>query len=109
MMFVILRRLSLWLTNSFCSFLDIEDVKIAGKKVKWDLASRTEPYGSPLTIEVPEDSSDEADLEVRARTIVRNAVINVKYRSLFRLLTSALRCNGLLLPKRPTRSTLTCV
>lgn len=59
-------------TDSLChSFLDIKDVKIAGKKVKWDLASRMEPYGSPLSIEVPEESVDEADLEVSARIIMR--------------------------------------
>ncbi|GAB7348337.1 hypothetical protein MBLNU459_g6311t1 [Dothideomycetes sp. NU459] len=45
------------------SFVDVKNVKLAGQKVKWDLASRIEPYGSPLSIEVPENSSDEADVE----------------------------------------------
>ncbi|EON68246.1 leukotriene A-4 hydrolase [Coniosporium apollinis CBS 100218] len=32
------------------SHLDIKEVKIGGKTAKWGLASRFEPYGSPLTV-----------------------------------------------------------
>ncbi|KAF1960801.1 leukotriene A-4 hydrolase [Byssothecium circinans] len=32
------------------SFLDITDVKVDGKEVKWSVGERMEPYGAPLTI-----------------------------------------------------------
>jgi leukotriene-A4 hydrolase len=32
------------------SFVDITDVTVDGNKVKWKVAERIEPYGSPLTI-----------------------------------------------------------
>ena len=51
-------------TDFILSFLDIQDVKIAGKKAKWNLGERTEPYGSPLTIDIPEDHAGNAELEV---------------------------------------------
>ncbi|KAF2019363.1 putative leukotriene A-4 hydrolase like protein [Aaosphaeria arxii CBS 175.79] len=36
------------------SFLDISDVKIDGQQVKWSVKDRSEPYGSPLTIQLTE-------------------------------------------------------
>lgn len=55
------------------SYLSVSDVKIAGSKVDWKLASqRQEPYGTPLTIEVPakhaESSSSELDVEIEVAT-----------------------------------------
>lgn len=35
-----------------CSYLDIKDIKVDGEKAKWDLAARSEPYGSPLSIKL---------------------------------------------------------
>jgi leukotriene-A4 hydrolase len=46
------------------SHLEIKDVKIGGKAVKWDLAKRTEPYGSPLTIQVDKAPKDE-EIEIQ--------------------------------------------
>lgn len=34
----------------FSSFLDITDVKVDGKEVKWNVGERVEPYGAPLTV-----------------------------------------------------------
>jgi len=42
-------------------------VKVAGKKVNWNLADRFEPYGSRLTIDVPSEV-DDADLEISLAT-----------------------------------------
>jgi leukotriene-A4 hydrolase len=50
------------------SFLDVQEVKFAGQKAKWDLGDRVEPYGSPLTIEVPNDHSGDAEIEVTIAT-----------------------------------------
>jgi len=50
------------------SFLDIQEVKLAGKKAKWNLGERFEPYGSPLTIEIPDDHSGDAEIEVTMAT-----------------------------------------
>ncbi|KAF1344186.1 peptidase family M1-domain-containing protein [Delphinella strobiligena] len=49
------------------SFIDVKEVKVAGKKVNWNLADRIEPYGSPLTIDVPSETGD-ADLEITIST-----------------------------------------
>lgn len=46
------------------SFLDIKDVQIEGKKVKWDLAERSEPYGSPLSIHLGSDSQKDTEIEI---------------------------------------------
>jgi len=37
-----------------CSFLDIKDIKLDGKDVKWNVGKRIEPYGSPLTVTLDE-------------------------------------------------------
>lgn len=51
------------------SYLDIKDVKIAGKAVKWDLAKRSEPYGSPLTVQVDKVSKNkEITIEISLTT-----------------------------------------
>ncbi|GME38569.1 Peptidase M1 alanine aminopeptidase/leukotriene A4 hydrolase [Neofusicoccum parvum] len=34
------------------SYLDVKDVKVDGESAKWDLAARSEPYGSPLLIKL---------------------------------------------------------
>ncbi|GME52417.1 Peptidase M1 alanine aminopeptidase/leukotriene A4 hydrolase [Neofusicoccum parvum] len=34
------------------SYLDVKDVKVDGESAKWDLAARSEPYGSPLSIKL---------------------------------------------------------
>ena len=46
------------------SHLDIKNVKIEGKEVKWNLGSRFEPYGSPLFIELPSQESGNVELDV---------------------------------------------
>jgi len=43
---------------SYRSYLDIQEVKIAGQKANWNVASRIEPYGSPLSIEFPGKDPD---------------------------------------------------
>ncbi|KAE9976386.1 hypothetical protein EG328_002655 [Venturia inaequalis] len=71
---VVLRLKSL--THSECdnvildtSYLQIKDVKIGGKAVKWDLAKRTEPYGSPLTVQVDKAPKDkEIEIEITLTT-----------------------------------------
>jgi leukotriene-A4 hydrolase len=50
------------------SFLDIQQVKLAGKTAKWNLGDRVEPYGSPLTIEIPDDHTGNAEIEVTLAT-----------------------------------------
>lgn len=48
------------------SFLDVSGVEIAGSKAEFDLAaSRTEPYGTPLTIRVDGKHANKDELEVR--------------------------------------------
>ncbi|KAF2725755.1 leukotriene A-4 hydrol [Polychaeton citri CBS 116435] len=48
------------------SFLSIAGVRVGGRKAPWSLAdSRTEPYGSPLMITVPEDSDEEQSSELK--------------------------------------------
>lgn len=48
------------------SYLAVSSVEVAGSKASFDLASsRTEPYGSPLTIDVDEKHDDAEQLEVR--------------------------------------------
>lgn len=49
------------------SFLDIKQVRLAGKSVNWNLSQRTEPYGSPLIIDVPAET-DNAKLEIDMST-----------------------------------------
>ena len=47
------------------SYLSVSEVKIAGSKVDWNLASqRQEPYGSPLTIEVPAQHAEASSLQL---------------------------------------------
>lgn len=50
------------------SYLDIENVKLAGTEVKWNIGQRSDPYGSPLTIDVPESHSGDAELEIHLKT-----------------------------------------
>jgi hypothetical protein len=40
------------LATAFLSFLDIKDVVLNDKAVKWSVAERSEPYGSPLSIKL---------------------------------------------------------
>ena len=48
------------------SYLDISNVSISGSEASYDLASsRTEPYGSPLTISVDDKHFDDTHLSVR--------------------------------------------
>lgn len=50
------------------SYLKIDDVRIAGMSAKWNLGSRFEPYGSPLSVllerGVPKDESIQLDISV---------------------------------------------
>jgi hypothetical protein len=48
----------------FLSYLDIQDVKVDGEKVKWDLSSRTEPYGSPISVKVGKDVEKNGEIEI---------------------------------------------
>ena len=50
------------------SYLDIEDIHLAGQQVKWNLSQRSDPYGSPLIVEVPEAHSGDAELEIHLKT-----------------------------------------
>ncbi|KAF4552960.1 Leucine aminopeptidase 2 [Elsinoe fawcettii] len=50
------------------SFLDIGEVSVNGSNAKWDLASRYEPYGSPLTINVLDGASGNATVEIKVST-----------------------------------------
>ncbi|KAJ9630875.1 Leucyl aminopeptidase yscIV [Taxawa tesnikishii (nom. ined.)] len=45
------------------SYLNISDVKIAGKKAEWHLVDRMEPYGSQLSIESSPESGDELAID----------------------------------------------
>jgi leukotriene-A4 hydrolase len=48
------------------SYLDVSSVEIGGSKADFSLASsRTEPYGSPLTIKVGDKQANEDRIEVR--------------------------------------------
>ena len=46
------------------SHLLIHSVKINGEKAKWEVASRVEPYGSPLKIELAEPVDLDATIDV---------------------------------------------
>ena len=50
------------------SYLDIEDIHLAGQQVKWNLSQRSDPYGSPLIVEVPEAHTGDAELEIHLKT-----------------------------------------
>ncbi|TKX26598.1 leukotriene A-4 hydrolase-like protein [Elsinoe australis] len=50
------------------SYLDISSVAINGSEAKWDLASRMEPYGSPLTINVSKEVAEKAAVEINVST-----------------------------------------
>jgi leukotriene-A4 hydrolase len=55
------------------SFLDISSISIDGAKVKegdWEVADRFEPYGSPLTVQVPggKPKSEIVELEIQLST-----------------------------------------
>jgi leukotriene-A4 hydrolase len=50
------------------SYLDIQDVESGGKKLKWHVADRTEHYGSPFTIQLPQKASKGDALEVKVFT-----------------------------------------
>ena len=50
------------------SYLDVEDVKLAGKQVTWNMGQRSEPYGSSLTVEVPESLTGDVELEIHVKT-----------------------------------------
>ncbi|PVI04444.1 leukotriene A-4 hydrol [Periconia macrospinosa] len=46
------------------SFLDITDVKVDGKDVKWSVGDRVEPYGAPLNITLDEGVSKGTTIDV---------------------------------------------
>lgn len=46
------------------SYLDVKDVKVGGKPIEWNLASRTEPYGSPLSIKLEHGVRKGGDVEL---------------------------------------------
>lgn len=46
------------------SYLDIKDVKVGGKPIEWNLASRTEPYGSPLSVKLEHGVRKGGDVEL---------------------------------------------
>lgn len=47
------------------SALDIQDVRIEGQRAQWDLGAKFEPYGNPLSIQVPNKQGDGVLLDVR--------------------------------------------
>lgn len=51
------------------SYLQIDDVSVDGSKAKWNLASRFEPYGSPLSVKldkgVPKGESVKVNVGLR--------------------------------------------
>lgn len=63
---------SLWTGAKICfrSFLDIKDVKLEGKPVKWSVADRLEPFGSPLSIKLESgiDKGKEFDVDISLST-----------------------------------------
>ncbi|KAK0663533.1 Leukotriene A-4 hydrolase-like protein [Lasiodiplodia hormozganensis] len=46
------------------SFLDIKEIKVDGKSAKWDLAARSEPYGSPLSIKLGEGVEKDKEIAI---------------------------------------------
>ncbi|KAK8255833.1 putative leukotriene A-4 hydrolase like protein [Phyllosticta capitalensis] len=46
------------------SFVDVQDVKVDGQKAKWDLAARSEPFGSPLSIKLNKGVEKNKQVEV---------------------------------------------
>jgi leukotriene-A4 hydrolase len=51
------------------SYLDVKDVKVNGSAAKWELAPRSEPYGSPLKVKV-DSSAKSVDLTVESRRVL---------------------------------------
>ena len=49
------------------SFLDVSDVKVHGKRSKWELLSRVEPYGSALEIRLDEAVELDKSIEVNVQ------------------------------------------
>ncbi|KAK7509586.1 putative leukotriene A-4 hydrolase like protein [Phyllosticta citriasiana] len=52
------------------SFIDVQDVKVDGEKAKWDISTRTEPYGSPLSIKLNKgvDKNKLVEVDIALRT-----------------------------------------
>lgn len=50
--------------TSVTSFLDVKSVSVGGKSSNFDLPSRTEPYGSPLTVQLEDQVAKGGDLEL---------------------------------------------
>ncbi|KAK4935236.1 hypothetical protein LTR28_010411, partial [Elasticomyces elasticus] len=46
------------------SHLEVKDVKLGTKAVKWDVTQRLEPYGSPLSIELGEKIEKDQEIEI---------------------------------------------
>ncbi|KAK4992741.1 Leucyl aminopeptidase yscIV [Elasticomyces elasticus] len=44
--------------------LEVKDVKLGTKAVKWDVTQRLEPYGSPLSIELGEKIEKDQEIEI---------------------------------------------
>jgi leukotriene-A4 hydrolase len=57
------------------SYLDVQDIKVDGEKVKWDLPARTEPYGSPITIKVGKDVGKNKEIEIAVSVNSDNSLI----------------------------------
>lgn len=46
------------------SYLDVHDVQVDGRSLKWNLQARSEPYGSALKISLDEDVEDTGSFEL---------------------------------------------
>lgn len=46
------------------SYVDIKDVKVNGSSAKWELLPRSEPFGSPLKIQVGSNAGKSIDVTV---------------------------------------------
>lgn len=57
--------------NPPTSYLDIKDVKVGGKTSKWELASRFEPYGSALSVQLDQgvEKGKHVQLDVSTKSV----------------------------------------
>lgn len=81
------------------SYLDIQEVKVDGHSLKWDLLPRSEPYGSALKIDLDKTVSESASVEIDVSStyfFTNNQIANSHFwsRSEYRPHRNALLYNG---------------
>jgi aminopeptidase N len=94
------------------SYLDVLDVKVRGSSTKWDLLSRTEPYGSALKVQAGSvKPGTSVTLDVCFRPPGESASNSLRYvhRYVYKRPKNVQHCSGLRPSKLRIRSIHICV